>query len=164
MLLRPATGDDAPALTAALLEAVNGNGRARSTREQVLADPHLARYVTGWPRPGDVGTVATDDGAGAVLGAAWCRLFDATDPGYGFLADDVPELTIGVAPAHRGRGVGSALLAALLEQARVRGHQAISLSVEDGRARHLYERAGFEVVGRDGGSDAMRLGLQREAP
>ncbi len=162
MLLRPATGNDAPALTAALLEAVNWDGRARFTGEQLLADPHLAHYVAGWPRLTDFGAVAVDDGAGggAVLGAAWCRLSDATDPGYGFLADDVPELTIGVAPAHRGRGVGSALLAALVERARVQGHRAISLSVEDGnRARHLYERAGFQVVGRNGGSDTMRLGL-----
>jgi ribosomal protein S18 acetylase RimI-like enzyme len=78
------------------------------------------------------------------------------------LADDIPEVTIGVAPAHRGRGVGSALLAALIEQARVRGHQAISLSVEDGnRARLLYERAGFTAVGRNGDSNTMCLRLNR---
>jgi GNAT superfamily N-acetyltransferase len=73
-----------------------------------------------------------------VLGAAWGRLLDATDPGYGYLADDIPEVTIGAAPAHRGRGVGSALRAALIEQARIRGQRAISLSVEDSnRARAL---------------------------
>ncbi len=167
MLLRQATAEDTPALTAALLEAVNWDGQARFTVEQLLADPRLAHYVTDWPRPSDFGTVATDDGAGRggdgeVLGAGWCRLLDATDPGYGYLADDIPEVTIGVAPAHRGRGVGSALLAALIEQARARGHRAISLSVEDGnRARALYERVGFTAVGRNGGSDTMRLHLDR---
>lgn len=154
-------------LTAALLEAVNWDGQVRVTREQLFGNPHLAHYVTGWPHLTDFGTVATDDGAvgsgwgdGEVLGAAWCRLFYATDPGYGYLADDVPEVTIGVAPAHRGRGVGSALLAALIEQARVRGHHALSLSVEDGnRGRLLYERAGFTAVGRSGNSDTMHLHL-----
>ena len=83
-----------------------------------------------------------------MLGAAWCRLLDATDPGFGYLGDDIPEVTIGVAPAHRGHGVGSVLLAAVIEQARVRGHHAISLSVEDGnRARLLFERAGSTAVG-----------------
>jgi ribosomal protein S18 acetylase RimI-like enzyme len=167
VLLRQATAEDTPALTGALLEAVNWDGQARFTVEQLLADPHLAHYVTDWPRPSDFGTVAIDDGAGRggdgeVLGAACCRLLDATDPGYGYLADDIPEVTIGVAPAHRGRGVGSALLVALIEQARVRGHRAISLSVEDSnRARALYERAGFTAVGRNGGSDTMRLHLNR---
>lgn len=126
MLLRQATADDAPALTAAVLEAFNWDGQVRFTGEQLLANPLLAHYVTGWPRPTDFGTVATDDGVdasrsgdGAVRGAAWCRLFDATDPGYGFLADDIPEVTLGVAPAQRGHGVGSALLAALVEQAQI---------------------------------------------
>ena len=80
------------------------------------------------------------------------------DPGFGCLGGDVPEVSIGIAPAHRGRGIGGALLAALVEQARGRGHRAVSLSVEDGnRARSLYQRAGFVVVGRTGSSDTMRL-------
>lgn len=167
MLLRHATAADVPALTTALLEAANWDGRACFTREHLLADPHMAHYVAGWPRPGDFGVIATDDTArdgveGEVLGAAWCRLLDAADPGYGYLADDIPEITIGVAPAHRGHGVGSALLSALIAQARALGHQSISLSVEDGnRARALYERAGFTTVGRNGGSDTMRLDLHR---
>jgi len=162
-------GDLGGALSVALVEAVNWDGQARSTGDQLLADPHLAHYVTGWPRPTDFGTVATDGRRGvdrlgddAVLGVAWCRLFDAADPGYGYLADDVPEVTIGVVPARRGRGIGRALLAALIEQARVRGHWAISLSMEDGnRARLLYERAGFKTVGRNGGSVTMRFQSSR---
>lgn len=167
MLLRLATAEDFPALTAALLEAVNWDGGVRFTGQQLLADPRLAHYVTDWPRPTDFGIVATEHGVGVsraseVLGATWCRLFDAADPGYGYLADDIPELTIGVMPAHRGRGVGSALLVALIKEATVRGYRAISLSVEDGnRARLLYERVGFDAVGRNGGSDTMRLQLNR---
>lgn len=169
MLLRNATAKHASALTAALFQAVNWDGHVRVTREQLLSEPHVAHYVTDWPRPTDFGIVAADDGLGArgsgsgeVLGAAWCRLFDAADHGYGYLADDIPEVTIGVVPARRGRGVGSALLAALIEQARVGGHPAISLSVEDGNpARLLYERAGFRAVGRSGNSDTMYLHLSR---
>ena len=165
MLVRDAAADDAPALAAALVEAVNWDGQVRFTRDQVLADPHLAHYVTDWPRPGDFGVVAVHDSAaaeGEVLGAAWCRVFEAEDPGFGYLGDDIPEVSIGVAPAHRGRGIGGALLAALVEQARERGHRVISLSVEDGnRARSLYQRTGFVAVARTGGSDTMRLDLPR---
>ncbi len=161
MLLRDADLRDCSALTAALQSAANWENDQHVTTEQLLADPHLAHYVAGWPRSGDFGTVAVDDERVAV-GAAWCRLFDASDPGYGYVATDVPELSIGVDPGHRGRGIGTALLERVIAQAASRGHRGISLSVEDrNRARELYERAGFTTVGRTGGSNTLLLRLRR---
>lgn len=156
--LRTATAEDVEALTSALLDAVNWKGPAQVSRQRLRADPHLARYVAGWPRPTDFGTVAAiDDDA---VGAAWCRTFTVDEPGYGFIAPDVPELSMAVTQAHRGRGIGSALLDAVIVQARTRRCQALSLSVEDGNvAKSLYRRAGFAVVGRNGNSDTMRLEL-----
>lgn len=158
VLLREATAEDLPALAEALLHAMNWQGPVRFRLPDLMAEPRLAHYVTGWPRPGDLGVVAV---AGpATVGAAWCRTFPADDPGYGFVADDVPEASLGVVPAWRGEGVGTALLDELVRRARARGERAISLSVEDGnRARSLYERTGFRVVGREGGSDVMLLDL-----
>jgi ribosomal protein S18 acetylase RimI-like enzyme len=158
MRLREAESGDLDALVSALLEAVNWTGEQRFTRGDVLADPHLWRYVEGWPRAGDFGSVAIDNDV--VVGAGWCRLFDPGDPGYGFVAPDVPELSIGVQPAYRSQGVGTALVRGLLVQARARGVHAVSLSVEDGnRARGLYERSGFTSVARIGNSDVMLLEL-----
>jgi ribosomal protein S18 acetylase RimI-like enzyme len=75
------------------------------------------------------------------------------DHGYGFVATDVPELSIGVTADERGRGVGTALLEELLAQARATGHPAVSLSVEtDNPAVRLYERLGFVRVGYVGTS------------
>lgn len=159
MLLRPATTADLDLLHDMLFEAFTWDGTDRFTRSEVLADPHTARYLGGWRRPDDFGLVAVEDGE--PLGAAWARALPAAEPGYGYVADDVPELGMGVARAHRDRGVGTALLAGLVEQARRLGRPALSLSVEDGNmaARSLYERQGFVVVGRVGGSDTMLLGL-----
>ncbi len=121
----------------------------------VLARPESAHYVTGWPRPGDMGVVAE---AGPPVGAAWLRLLPEQDPGYGFIDAETPELSIGVVPTHRGRGVGSLLLEALIEAAREQRYQALSLSVEpDNPARRLYERHGFQVVGTVDGSLTMLL-------
>ena len=94
-------------------------------------------------RPGDAGVVAvTADGAR--LGAAWYRLFSAEEPGWGFIAVDVPELAMGVVPEARGRGIGGALLDALLAVARDQGFRALSLAVDRQNPAHrLYERKGF---------------------
>ncbi|NAZ37249.1 N-acetyltransferase [Rubellimicrobium sp. CFH 75288] len=55
-----------------------------------------------------------------------------------------------VAPHARGQGVGTALLAAVAEEARARGFREVRLDVveENPRARALYERLGYRAVAR----------------
>ncbi|MER5738574.1 MULTISPECIES: N-acetyltransferase [unclassified Streptomyces] len=159
MPLRPATARDAGLLWNVLLEAYNWTGERRFTAERLAADPHASRYLAGWPREDDFGVVA-ETGSGEPIGAAWARCFPEDEPGYGFVAPDVPELTLGVLPGHRGRGHGRALLTALVRSGldRPRPATRLSLSVEDGNpAVHLYVSLGFLRVGRNGGSDTMLL-------
>ena len=122
-------------------------------RDVALALPELAKYLEGWGRPGDAGVVATD--AGRRMGAAWYRCFPTEAPGYGFVAADVPELSIGVAAEERGRGVGGALLEALKAVAREQGYRALSLSVDrQNPTRRLYERHGFRDAGVSSPADS----------
>ena len=115
---------------------------ARVPASAIRENEQLARYFDAWGRDGDFALIAGDH-----LGAAWWRLFPANAPGYGYVADDIPELGIAVEAEHRGRGIGRALLEALQNAARERGHRALSLSVQpDNPARRLYERAGFTPV------------------
>ena len=120
----------------------------------------VALYVKAWGRPGDSAVIAIDGGFPA--GAAWYRLFPRERPGYGFVDERTPELAIAVVPNARGKGVGSALLGALLDRARVEGYGAISLSVDRNNAGaiELYERHGFERVGEDDDSVTMLAHLQ----
>lgn len=151
VIIREAGPGDTETLIDALWAAANWDGTERQSRGQIRD----SRYVSGWPRAGDFGVVAEDEGRPGI-GAAWCRYFEEEDAGYGYIANDIPELTIGVATDMRGQGVGQALLEALVGMADDRGCRAVSLSVEDGNAaRHPYERAGFVVVGRNGGSDTL---------
>jgi GNAT superfamily N-acetyltransferase len=114
----------------------------------------ITRYVNGWGRPGDRALVALDDFH--EVGAAWYRLYTAAEPGFGFVDERTPELTIGVVPSRRGKGIGSGLLDALLEQARADGHPQLSLSVEQTNpAVHLYESRGFRTVRNDEGACVM---------
>jgi GNAT superfamily N-acetyltransferase len=52
--------------------------------------------------------------------------------------------------AHRGRGVGRALVAAVEHEARLRGCELLFLTTSEGRddAHAFYEQVGFEQTGR----------------
>jgi len=102
------------------------------------------RYVQNWGRKGDAGVLALE--GPHAYGAAWYRLFSEGEPGFGFVDEQTPELTIAVVPSHRGHGGGGELLEALLAQAREAGFPAVSLSAAKEQVPY-YERFGFETVG-----------------
>lgn len=157
--LRSATALDADFLIDMLVEAVNWSPDRQLSRSSVAVDPVLAAYVDGWSGPGDLGVVAeSDEGP---VGAAWIRLFTGDAPGYGYVADDVPELSMAVVEAWRNRGIGRRLLRDVVQRARVGGHHAISLSVERANtaAHRLYTDEGFQIVKRDADTDTMLLEL-----
>ena len=143
---------DVPFMRSLLVHAYNWHVNRFDT------DVPIGRYVDGWGRPGDTALLAIE--GGHRIGAGWFRLFREAAPGYGFVDDETPELTIAVVPSRRGRGLGKELLAGLLAQAREDGFAAVSLSVEpDNPALHLYERSGFAKVGERGGALVMRAQL-----
>ncbi len=146
-MIRPAGAQDLPFLRDMLRHAYYA-------RWGTEADVPLERYVAGWGRPGDHALVAIDEFQ--PVGAAWYRLFPPDEPGYGFVEEGTPELTIAIVPSRRGRGLGRGLLEALLAQARDDGFARISLSVEpDNDAIHLYEHHGFTRVGERAGAWVM---------
>lgn len=70
------------------------------------------------------------------------------------------ELGMAILSEYRGKGIGTELMRTTLEQARVMGVPAISLSVDPNNpAIHLYKRFGFEEVGIEGTSVTMLLKL-----
>ncbi|MFN7222512.1 MAG: GNAT family N-acetyltransferase [Paracoccaceae bacterium] len=81
------------------------------------------------------------------FGAAWrgglMRLLQTDIDNERFLIDGIC-----VSNGDRGRGIGTALVTALIDEARNRGYRAIRLEVIDTnvRARALYERLGFAVT------------------
>ncbi|GAB2603400.1 hypothetical protein GCM10009696_06050 [Kocuria himachalensis] len=83
-------------------------------------------------------------------GVVWAQYLPPGDPGYGFLAEDTPEVSLWVRGNWRGQGVGRALLRQVQDDARARGVPRLSLSVEAGNyAKKLYLVEGFvDVPGR----------------
>lgn len=128
----------------------------RFTLDDVDSSDEISHYFADFPGERDFGLV--DFEGDTVRAVTWLVFLPADRPGYGFVEVDTPELSITTFDDFRGRGIGTALLRMLLASAREKGLRTISLSVEDGnRARRLYERVGFNVVGRNGGSDTMLL-------
>ena len=151
---RPAGVDDVPFLATMLGEAaVWRPDKPTPTADQVMADPRYAMYLTGWPRQGDYGLVAEQ---GGLVGAAWYRTFTEPSHGYGFVAEDVPELSIAVIASRRHEGIGRRLLVDLIDASLAQGCSALSLSVREANpARRLYESCGFVVVEKQGTSWKM---------
>ncbi len=118
--------------------------------------PVIATLLEGWKRPGDFGCIADLDGT--AIGAAWARQFEPKDKPAVYAGPDVPEITVGVHPEVRARGIGARLLGWLEQAAHDRGCHGLCLFVRDKNpAIRLYERVGYrrisgsEVQNRIGG-------------
>jgi GNAT superfamily N-acetyltransferase len=139
--LRVATVSDQPFLWEMLYLALFVPPGEPPLPRSLLRTPTIARYVDRWGiRSGDSGLIALVDGA--PVGAAWLPCFPASAPGYGFVDERTPELSIAVLPAHRCKGIGTRFLERLLQ-----GVHATSLGCDPANASwRLYLRLGFEPL------------------
>ena len=128
-----------------------------------MADLVGAGAALGWlepPSPGEIATllaeinraVAANDSAvryayerGELVGFGYWRRYER--PTHRPHAD-LEKLA--VARSAQGRGVGGALLAQLIEAARVAGIEVLTLDVrgDNASAQYLYQRFGFREYGR----------------
>ena len=150
MILRAAGPNDVRFLRDMLRHAYAG--------VSLVGDLPVSRYVDRWGRPGDTAVIALE--GATPIGAAWFRLYRADEPGYGFVDEQTPELSLAVVPSRRRGGVGKALLTALLDKARKAGYGSLSLSVDRSNpAIGLYERFGFRQVAEAGDALTMQMDL-----
>jgi ribosomal protein S18 acetylase RimI-like enzyme len=163
----PAGRSDKAFLWQALYYAAHMDEEPRVKPESARTDPALAPYLTGWAEQADdLGFIAAVGRDRLPIGAAWLRRMPADWPLYRHVDNKIPELAIAVLPNNLSRGIGSALLAALIEAAKA-FHPAVALSVrQNNPARRLYERFGFvpvaTITNRVGGvSLVMKLELRQ---
>jgi ribosomal protein S18 acetylase RimI-like enzyme len=156
--VRPLTVSDQPFLWEMLYQSLYVQEGHAPFERSILDDPNIAKYVKDWGREDDSGFVAIDENAQPV-GAIWMRMLKGAEKGFGYVDDRTPEVGMAVLPEYRGRGIGTNLLSRLVEST-VSIYENLSLSVASGNtAIHLYQRAGFEIVGEDGNSITMKIKL-----
>jgi ribosomal-protein-alanine N-acetyltransferase len=116
--------------------------------DEVAQPPESRLYLLAEADAGDGGVAESDIVSGR--GAA-SRLVMAGYAGLMFIpgGTQADVLTIAVRPAYWGKGIGSALLGAMIAAARDRGCTEVFLEVraDNARAHGLYLRRGFEELG-----------------
>jgi GNAT superfamily N-acetyltransferase len=126
----------------------------RPSYNDFASHSEFVKLLREWGREGDRALIAEVDGE--LAGAAWFRLWTDGEHSYGYLDAQTPELGMGVARKQRSKGVGRALLQALIKQAGKDGYAALSLSVEpENFSRNLYESEGFVKVDEEGDAWTM---------
>jgi len=140
MEIRGAVAADAPAIARIYNQGIED--RVATLETKLRTPEERIEWMTA-RSPRHPVMVAVDDD-GEVLGWAALNPFNAR-AAY----DHVVEFSIYVAREARGRGVGNALLAALIERARTIGFHKIVLAgfPFNERGLKLYERHGFRTVG-----------------
>ncbi|MDR6874730.1 phosphinothricin acetyltransferase [Bosea sp. BE125] len=141
--IRPARPTDIPAITAIYAHAVlhgTASWEIEPPDEAEMLRRQQAILAGGYPY-----LVAEHDRA--LLGYAYAGAYRPR-PAYRATVEN----SIYVAPAAQGSGVGSALLAALIEACAARGFRQMIAVIGDGTgasigSRRLHERAGFRLIG-----------------
>ena len=158
--LRPASTTDLSFLEEMLMEAFFWDPKTqRPSLDALRNNPEFSKLLADWGRRGDRAIIAEVDHK--PICAAWFRLWTPALHSYGFVDAATPEIAMAVSPEHRARGIGRALLNALVQQGRADGFPALSLSVSPmNPARKLYESLGFRKTGESGTSWTMVLSFK----
>lgn len=141
-MIRDIENNEIPLLTDFLYEAIFQPEDQPKIPRTVLQEPMIWAYVDGFgTKPEDFCRVALVDGL--IVGAAWSRIGCS----YGKLDDSTPELAISMYPEYRNKGIGSRLLASLLEVLKTNGFGQVSLSVDKTNyAVKMYRKLGFDTI------------------
>jgi ribosomal protein S18 acetylase RimI-like enzyme len=137
--LRPETVDDEPFLyrvyASTRVEELAATGWAEAVKDSFLRMQYAAQrsaYAASHPRASFDVVLVEGEPAG--------RLYVDRVP------DAIQVIDIALLPKHRGRGVGTQLVRALLAEANAGGRRVTLNVVRSNRARGLYQRLGFHIV------------------
>ncbi|MEM7715021.1 MAG: GNAT family N-acetyltransferase [Cyanobacteria bacterium P01_A01_bin.68] len=158
-IIRPLEPSDESFLWEMLYQAIYVPTGTTPLPREIIYQPELAKYVQDWTT-NDIGLIAISESNQTPVGATWIRLFNMNNPGYGYINDETPELSIAVLPEYRNQGIGTRLILDLLERITDL-YPAISLSVSsDNPALRLYQRLDFEVISQFDNSVTMKKTLK----
>lgn len=140
--IRPFEENEYPLLEDFLYEAIFvPEGVAQPPRE-IIEKPELQVYIKDFGRNYSDIALAAEVG-GKIVGAVWGRIMND----YGHIDDDTPSLAISLYGEYRGKGIGTALMRAIIAAYAQSGFKKLSLAVQKANyAVKMYEKVGFKTV------------------
>ena len=111
----------------------------------IIELPELSVYYKDFGKQDDICFVAETEGT--LMGAIWTRIFEETEPGYGYVDAKTPELSMSVLKEYRNKGIGSELLKTMINELMQGGYDQVSLSVDTiNYAYPMYKKFGFTTL------------------
>lgn len=145
MTIRQIKKNEIMLLTDFIYEAIFQRDSKNLAPRTIIQEPGVWAYIDGFgTKKDDHCLVAEVDGK--IVGAVWIRCID----GYGKVDSKTPEFAISLYPQYRGKGIGTALMRAMLDYLKKSGYTKTSLAVQkDNYAVKMYKNVGFETIGEN---------------
>ncbi|MFP4163439.1 MAG: GNAT family N-acetyltransferase [Chitinispirillaceae bacterium] len=126
-------------------EAIFQKDETNPIPRKVLNQPDVSIYYEDFGKTSDLCLFAVVNGM--IAGAVWTRILSGKVKGFGNIDDETPEFAISLFKEFRRKGIGTALMKAMLKLLRKHGYKRTSLAVQkDNYAVTMYKKAGFEIV------------------
>ena len=125
-----------------LYEAIFVPNGVEPPPKSIIYRPELQVYISDFGKSEhDIALAA--EVKGEIVGVVWVRIMND----YGHIDDKTPSFAISLYKEYRSRGIGTALMKAMLSTLKQRGYKQASLSVQKANfAAELYRKLGFQVV------------------
>lgn len=134
-----------PLLTDFLYEAIFQKDENNLLPRSVIEKPEIKNYIEDFGKVDDHCLIAEINGV--VVGAVWTRILCGTVKGFGNIDDKTPEFAISLYKPYRKKGIGKALMKAMITLLNEKGYEKTSLAVQkDNYAVRMYQSVGFEIV------------------
>lgn len=125
-----------------LYEAIFIPEGIKAPPKEIIQKPELQLYIENFgEKKGDICFVA--EAENTIIGAVWVRIIND----YGHIDDETPSFAISLYREHRNKGIGTALMKAMLDKLKSSGYKQASLAVQKANyAVNMYRNVGFEIV------------------
>ena len=161
MKIRQLSEKEYPILEDMLYEAIYQPDENNLAPRNVIEIPEVNAYIKDFGSRKDDYCLVADVG-GVIVGAVWVRIISGDIQGYGYVDDNTPEFAISLFKEYRNKGIGTQLMAAMIEHLRGYGYRQTSLNVKkENYAVKLYKKMGFVVIGEDDEDYLMLLHLKQ---
>lgn len=153
-LIRELNESEYPLLADFLYEAIFIPEGAEKPPKSIVLKPELQVYIKDFGKPDD--HCLTAEVSGRIVGAVWTRIMND----YGHIDRETPSFAIAVFEEYRNKGIGTAMMRAMLKLLRDKGYKRASLAVQKNNyAVRMYKAVGFEIVGENEEEYIMVCGL-----